>query len=250
VQLTDGSQNIVANYQYDGFGNLTYSSGSQASANPYRCNTKWCHAVSGLCNYGYRWYNPSAGRWINRDPINEYGGTNLYAFVGNNPMNALDARGMCGTVEETLEVLEEVAPIAIEVAVPEVAVPLAAVELADAALVTADVAPAVPAVLARAIPAGLDLITLGAPGAADAFVTDAAALEGLNAQEIAAKLAIKESPTGFQVVQFPTPESGLASPVFRPDPNFVGGGLTAGGAPEFVLPNGPIPTGATITIVQ
>ncbi len=84
---------------HDAFGNLTYSGGSQASANPYRYNTKWCHAVSGPCNYGYRWYNPSAGRWINRDPIDEYGGTNLYAFVGNNPMNALDARGMCGTVE-------------------------------------------------------------------------------------------------------------------------------------------------------
>jgi RHS repeat-associated protein len=140
VQLTDQSQNIVANYQYDGFGNLTYSSGSQASANPYRYNTKWCHAVSGLCNYGYRWYNPSAGRWINRDPINEYGGTNLYAFVGNNPMNALDARGLCIEEQEELEILEEVAPIALDLVVPEVAVPLEGAELLDEALVAEEAA--------------------------------------------------------------------------------------------------------------
>jgi hypothetical protein len=31
------------------------------------------------------------------------------------------------------------------------------------------------------------------------------------------------------------------APVFRSNPGFVGGGLTAGGAPEFVVPNGPIP---------
>ena len=51
------------------------------------------------------------------------------------------------------------------------------------------------------------------------------------------------------MIQFPTPEEGLASPVFRSNPGFVGGGYTAGGAPEFVVPNGPIPPGATTTIV-
>jgi hypothetical protein len=78
-------------------------------------------------------------------------------------------------------------------------------------------------------------IYLGAPGAADVFVTDAAQLEGLNAQQIAAKLAIPESPSGFQIIQFQTPESGLASPVFRSNPRFIGGGQTAGGASEFVI---------------
>ena len=39
------------------------------------------------------------------------------------------------------------------------------------------------------------------------------------------------------IVEFDTPAEGLASPVFRTNPGFVGGGLTAGGAIEFVLPN-------------
>ena len=108
----------------------------------------------------------------------------------------------------------------------------------------------VPTTVARVIPNGINATTLGAPGAADVFVADASQLQGLNAQQIAAKLGIPESPTGFQVIQFPTPGSGLASPVFRSNPGFVGGGLTSGGASEFVIPNGPIPSGATTTIIH
>ena len=51
------------------------------------------------------------------------------------------------------------------------------------------------------------------------------------------------------LIEFPTPSEGLASPVFRTNPGFVGGGQTAGGASEFVIPNGSIPPGATIRIV-
>jgi hypothetical protein len=41
----------------------------------------------------------------------------------------------------------------------------------------------------------------------------------------------------------------LASPVFRGNPGFLQGGLTRGGAREFVIPNGPIPRGAIIEVV-
>ncbi len=44
--------------------------------------------------YGHRYYSPSLGRFINRDPIEEQGGINLYSFVGNNPVNAWDYLGM------------------------------------------------------------------------------------------------------------------------------------------------------------
>jgi hypothetical protein len=42
--------------------------------------------------------------------------------------------------------------------------------------------------------------------------------------------------------------SGIASPVNRANPNFVQGGRTTGGVPEFVIPNGPIPAGATTRV--
>jgi RHS repeat-associated protein len=35
--------------------------------------------------YGYRYYDPSTGRWPSRDPIGEKGGVNLYGMVGNKP---------------------------------------------------------------------------------------------------------------------------------------------------------------------
>ncbi len=33
------------------------------------------------------------GRWINRDPLGERGGLNLYGFVGNNPVSLIDSDG-------------------------------------------------------------------------------------------------------------------------------------------------------------
>ncbi len=36
------------------------------------------------------------GRWINRDPIGEAGGLNLYAYVGGNPVRYTDRQGLIG----------------------------------------------------------------------------------------------------------------------------------------------------------
>ncbi|MCI5894943.1 MAG: RHS repeat-associated core domain-containing protein, partial [Akkermansia muciniphila] len=51
---------------------------------------------SSLVYYNYRYYNPKDGRWINRDPIAEEGGWNLYAFLGNSPQDKFDALGLIG----------------------------------------------------------------------------------------------------------------------------------------------------------
>ena len=39
-------------------------------------------------------YDPSLGRWLNRDPIAEEGGSNLYGFVGSDPINQWDRFGL------------------------------------------------------------------------------------------------------------------------------------------------------------
>jgi len=41
-----------------------------------------------------RYYNPVDGRWVNRDPIGEEGGINIYAFVRNNGGNWCDMLGL------------------------------------------------------------------------------------------------------------------------------------------------------------
>jgi RHS repeat-associated protein len=42
---------------------------------------------------GHRYYSPSLGRFINRDPIEEQGGINLYGFCRNNSVNKWDYLG-------------------------------------------------------------------------------------------------------------------------------------------------------------
>jgi hypothetical protein len=39
-------------------------------------------------------YDPSGQRWLNRDPIAEKGGRNLFQFVVNNPVKRSDAKGL------------------------------------------------------------------------------------------------------------------------------------------------------------
>ena len=48
-----------------------------------RFSTKYYDAEAGLYYYGYRYYSPSLGRWISRDPIEEEGGVNLRLKIIN-----------------------------------------------------------------------------------------------------------------------------------------------------------------------
>jgi len=44
----------------------------------------------------YAFYNPSTGRWLNRDPIEERGGANLYAALANRLLDIVDPLGHIG----------------------------------------------------------------------------------------------------------------------------------------------------------
>lgn len=50
--------------------------------------------VSGIHYNTLRYYDPKLGRYINRDPIGEMGGGNIFAFVDNDPMNWTDSYGL------------------------------------------------------------------------------------------------------------------------------------------------------------
>ncbi|WP_160322442.1 RHS repeat domain-containing protein, partial [Aquabacterium parvum] len=52
------------------------------------------HGLSGLYLATYRAYDPRAMRWLSRDPIEEAGGDNLYAYVDGNPINLSDSAGL------------------------------------------------------------------------------------------------------------------------------------------------------------
>jgi RHS repeat-associated protein len=91
--LVDSSQAMAATYRYDPFGNTLSSNGTLAATNVYRFSSKEIHVNSGMYIYLYRFYDPSLQRWINRDPLEEDGGLNLYTFVDNNPLNQIDPFG-------------------------------------------------------------------------------------------------------------------------------------------------------------
>ena len=92
--LINTNQVVVGHYLYDPFGNILAQSGSIADANLYRFSSKEIHPNSGLICYLYRFYDPALQRWINRDLIEEFGGINLYGFVGNRPTLRQDASGL------------------------------------------------------------------------------------------------------------------------------------------------------------
>ena len=91
ITASDGS--IAAAYEYDAFGNTLRESGTYAASNPFRYSTKYTDIETGLVYYGKRYYSPSLGRFINKDPIEEAGGLNLYGFCGNNGVNKWDYLG-------------------------------------------------------------------------------------------------------------------------------------------------------------
>jgi RHS repeat-associated protein len=90
----DNSYDLVAHYEYDPFGEEVVATGSHASLFNYRFSTKPMDAETGLYYYGYRYYDPVTGRWSSRDPVEEDGGLNLYAFVWNDGITAIDVLGL------------------------------------------------------------------------------------------------------------------------------------------------------------
>jgi len=94
VNAADGT--LVANYEYGPFGEVIRQTGPMAKANPFRFSTKYQDDESDLLYYGYRYYKASTGTWPNRDPLEEMGGMNLFAFVMNDPITKVDLLGFDG----------------------------------------------------------------------------------------------------------------------------------------------------------
>jgi RHS repeat-associated protein len=97
-EVLDDAGGIAAHYEYDPFGGLARSDGAYADVNPFRFSSKYLDVETELYYYGYRHYDPTTGRWPNRDPIGEEGGLNVYGMVGNDSVNLWDYLGLSCTL--------------------------------------------------------------------------------------------------------------------------------------------------------
>src|SRR4029077_2195111 len=94
VKATDGKTSAL--FEYGPFGEVMRATGPMARINPFRFSTKYQDDETDLLYYGYRYLSPATARWINSDPVEEMGGLNLFAFLGNAPLALLDRYGLCG----------------------------------------------------------------------------------------------------------------------------------------------------------
>jgi RHS repeat-associated protein len=96
AEMVTSAGAVASQYTYDPYGNQTTVSGS---ASDIGYAGYFYHAVSGLDFAMYRAYDPAHARWLNRDPIGEAGGVNLYAYADTNPAADTDPSGLITSVD-------------------------------------------------------------------------------------------------------------------------------------------------------
>ncbi len=90
--LTNESQSIAWKATYTPFGGAVIS--VQTVENPFRFPGQYYDQETGLHYNYFRYYDPTAGRYVTPDPIGLEGGINLFAYVKNNPTNWVDLLGL------------------------------------------------------------------------------------------------------------------------------------------------------------
>jgi RHS repeat-associated protein len=106
----DGNGKVISQeeyYPYGGTAVWTARSHAEADYKVIRYAGKERDAT-GLYYYGYRYYQPWAGRWLSADPGGTVDGLNLYRMVRNNPVRYADRRGLAA--EDEIQDLHPASP--------------------------------------------------------------------------------------------------------------------------------------------
>ena len=90
-EVFNADSSIATAYSYDPYGAVTVEGDVYQ---PVQWGCEYADDELDLVYYNYRHYNSNDGRWINRDPIAEEGGWNLYGYILNNPIFLKDYIGL------------------------------------------------------------------------------------------------------------------------------------------------------------
>ncbi len=88
--LTDEGGDVVGSQAFDPYGNPTERSGI---ATPFGYAGEYTDDETGLQYLRARFYDPTTGQFLSRDPIEPLT-RSAYAYVGGNPLNLVDPRGL------------------------------------------------------------------------------------------------------------------------------------------------------------
>ena len=91
--VVNNSGGLIDHVDYDSFGNVVAES-APSSGDRFKFTGMQASAAAGLNFDNARWYSPSMGRFVSRDPWGFKGGdVDLYRYVANNSANAVDTSG-------------------------------------------------------------------------------------------------------------------------------------------------------------
>jgi RHS repeat-associated protein len=93
LALTDNYGTVQWKGSYDPYGNVTVEVNNLDQNQ--RFPGQYADEETGLHYNYFRDYDPEIGRYIQSDPIGLNGGINTYGYVGGNPVNRTDRKGLC-----------------------------------------------------------------------------------------------------------------------------------------------------------
>jgi len=99
MAISDMNQAVAVSYRYDPYGKVTITrNGQPQTTDPlgqhWGFTGRFLDEESGLNYYRARYYDPTLGRFVQRDPLGYVAGPSLYAYVSSSPQNATDPPGV------------------------------------------------------------------------------------------------------------------------------------------------------------